>query len=197
MRRDELTELHYITPIDNVASILEHGILSHHRVARLPHRSVAMSEVQDRRAKVMVPGGRRLHDYVNLYICARNPMLSKVRNQHERLCVLHISPDVVDFRGVVVADQNASSDYVRFGPAPDALVRVDRDRVFAEFWLHPDDQIDEWRHRSQKCAEVLVPDRVDPTHITGAYVSCVATKVTLAQVAPALPAVVDPHLFFH
>jgi len=28
MRRDELEELHYITPISNVASILAHGILS-------------------------------------------------------------------------------------------------------------------------------------------------------------------------
>lgn len=196
MRRDELTELHYITPIDNVASILEHGLLSHRRVARLRHHSVAMSEIQDRRARVVVPSGRPLHDYVNLYICARNPMLSKVRNQHEGLCVLRVSSDVVDIRGAVVADRNASSDYVRFGPAPDALVRVDRDRVCAESWLHPDDRIDEWRHKSQKCAEILVPDRVDPGYIGGAYVSCVPTKVALAQVAPTLPTVVDPHFFF-
>ena len=39
------------------------------------HVSVAMPAVQDRRARKIVPGGRRLHGYANLYICARNPMM--------------------------------------------------------------------------------------------------------------------------
>lgn len=82
MNRKDLRALHYITPIENVPSILRHGILSHVRAARLTHRSVAMREMQDRRSKVVVPGaGRRLHEYANLYLCARKPMLFK--RQHE------------------------------------------------------------------------------------------------------------------
>ncbi len=77
MERHELTELHYITPIGNVPSILRQGILSHIRLQRVEHESVAMEEIQDRRAKVIVPGGLKLHEYVNLYICARNPMMYK------------------------------------------------------------------------------------------------------------------------
>ena len=69
MQRDELQELHYITPICNVPSILQHGLLSHVRAAKHKHSSVAMAEIQDRRSEVRVPGGRRLHEYVNLYIC--------------------------------------------------------------------------------------------------------------------------------
>ncbi len=49
MRREELAELHYITPIANVASILVHGLLSNRRVAREPHVSVANPQVQGRR----------------------------------------------------------------------------------------------------------------------------------------------------
>ncbi len=60
MRREELEELHYITPIANVPSILTHGILSHVRVRKLPHQSVAMPEIQDRRRKVRVPNARPL-----------------------------------------------------------------------------------------------------------------------------------------
>lgn len=64
MTYDDLPELHYITPIENLLSIFEHGILSHSRAEDLDHQSVAMNEVQERRAKVKVPGGRRLHEYV-------------------------------------------------------------------------------------------------------------------------------------
>lgn len=66
MKREELEELHYITPISNVPSICKRGILSHHGAARIQHQSIAMAEIQDRRAKVTVPGGRRLHEYANL-----------------------------------------------------------------------------------------------------------------------------------
>jgi len=196
MTREELDELHYITPIANVALILKGGILSHQRVGRVRHESVAMEEVQERRKTVVVPGGRRLHEYVNLYIQGRNPMLFVRRGHHEQLCVLRVSPAVLDLSGVVIADRNASSDHVRFGPAPAALALVDGDRVFAEYWTHPNDQIEEWIHKSIKCAEVLVPGRVGPTLVTGAYVSCPESRDALLAVAPRFRVSVNAHLFF-
>jgi hypothetical protein len=195
MRREELDELHYITPVANVRSILERGILSHRGAERVRHQSVAKREVQELRRRVVVPGGRRLHDYVNLYICARNPMLFLILRQrpHHEICVLRVSAAVVDFPGVVVTDQNAASDHVRWGAS---LAIVDRDLVFAEYWTHPGDQIAEWRHRSVKCAEVLVPDQVPARYVEGAYVSGAAGRAALTAIAPALPVSEDPHLFF-
>ena len=67
MRREDLVELHYITPTANVPSILKRGILSNKGAGKIPHQSVAMEEVQSRRAPKIVPGGLPLHDYVNLY----------------------------------------------------------------------------------------------------------------------------------
>ena len=110
-----------------------------------------------------VPGGRPLHEYVNLYICARNPMMFKLKGEHGALCILRVSTDVLDLPDVVVTDRNAASEYVRFGPAPAALSLVDRELVFARYWVHGD-LIEEWRRKSIKCAEVLVPDRVDAMH---------------------------------
>ena len=72
-----VTELHCIMPIDNINSVMTHGILSHERAAKLPHRSVALQPVQDRRDQKQVPGGLKLHQYANLYFHARNPMLYK------------------------------------------------------------------------------------------------------------------------
>jgi hypothetical protein len=195
MKREELTELHYITPIVNVPSVLRLGILSHRRTDRVPHESAALESVQARRESKHVPGGRPLHDYVNLYICARNPMLCLRRQAHERLCVLNVHVSVLDLPRVVIADRNAASDYVRFGPAPEALARIDASRVFAGYWTHPD-RIEEWRRKSFKCAEVLVPDRVAPGYVLGARVSCEAARVSLTGVAPGLNVQVDAHFFF-
>jgi hypothetical protein len=72
LKRSELEELHYITPIDNLRSIVKHGILSNRQAKRLKHASVAVDEIQERRAKILVPGGRPLHHYACLYICGRN-----------------------------------------------------------------------------------------------------------------------------
>lgn len=196
MRRNELDELHYIAHIDNIQSIERLGILSHRGAARVRHESVAKEAIQRRRAQKPVPGGRPLHEYVNLYICARNKMLYLIQNRHRELCVLRINPDVIDLPGAIVADRNASSDHVRFEPAPRGLRLVDRNLVFAEYWTHPDDPIQEMRHGSIKCAEVLVPDRVAPGFIIGAYVSCDESLARFHALGVGFAATANPHLFF-
>jgi len=194
MNRADLPELHYITPIENVPSILQHGILSHERAARLKHRSVAMQEVQDRRSKVVVPGAnRKLHSYANLYICARNPML--YLRQRERICVLSIRTGVLDLPGVIITDGNAASSYVRFAPAPDGLTIVSRELTFAEYWTGVN-QIEQWRMKVAKCAEVLVPDRVSPEYIQHAYVASDEMKNQMDALNTGLDVRVDGHLFF-
>jgi hypothetical protein len=142
-----------------------------------------------------VPNGRALHEYANLYICPRNPMLFKRKDRHEQICVLRVSPDVLDLPNVVVTDSNAGSKYVRFRPAPAGLAIVNRERTFAEWWTH-DDLIEKQRHTSQKCAEVLVPDVVPARYLIGAYVSCDDSRQRLRALAPNLPITVDGDLFF-
>ena len=87
-------EFQSIMPIENIPSVLEHGILSNERALTLKHQSVAMQEVQDRRDKKKVPGGLKLHQYANLYFHARNPMLYKRKDEAIRICVLRISTEV-------------------------------------------------------------------------------------------------------
>lgn len=87
-------ELHYITAIANVPSILQHGILSHSLADQLAHHSVAMPEIQERRRDKRIPGARLLHEYANLYFDAHNPMLSRCRGRNNEICVLQINPIV-------------------------------------------------------------------------------------------------------
>ena len=190
-----VTEFHCIMPMANVASVLKHGILSYERASRLKHHSVAMQEVQERRDKTQVPSGLKLHQYANLYFHARNPMMFKRKDEAGALCVLRVSTKVCDLEGVVLTDCNASSGYVRF-LHPSQWKVLDFDDIYAMDWRHPDDPAAYYRHRSRKCAEVLVPHRVEPGMLTGAYVVDKAAARFLADSGFQLPIVVDSVLFF-
>lgn len=196
MNIEDVKELQYITPIENLPSILEKGILSHKRAARIQHLSVALDVVQERRKNKVIPRGRPLHEYVNLYFDARNPMLYLRLDRHAEICVLRISPSVIELPGVVIADRNASSDYARFFPYPDGLKHIDRDTVYAEYWTHPDDPILEMEHKSKKCAEVLVPDSVGPEYLMEGRVSCVQARSACQVTGISISVKIDTHLFF-
>ena len=188
-------ELHCIMPMVNIGSIMTHGILSYERAAKLAHHSVALQPVQDKRDKKLVPGGLRLHQYANLYFHARNPMMFKRQSEVASLCVLRVATQVLAIQGAVISDQNAASDYVRF-LHPKQWQMLDFDAIYAMDWRHPDNQIAYWRHRSQKCAEVLVPHRVEPGYLTGAYVVDDAAAGRLAALGFTLPITPNPVLFF-
>lgn len=199
MNRADLPELHFIAPIGNAKSILAYGILSKNAIEKMGvgYASVAMAEIQARRDKKTVPAGRPLHDYANLYLCARNPMLFRLccRGSSADLCVFRVSTDVLDTEGAIVTDGNAASEYIGFWRSPEGLRYVDNDLVFAEYWTDPD-PIEYMRKKTAKCAEVLVPEGVPPQHIRGAFVSCEDARQNLLAACPSLDVTVDEHLFF-
>lgn len=170
MNRTDVTELHYITAIANVPSILQHGILSHTLADELVHDSVAMPEIKERRENKRVPGGRMLHEYANMYFDGHNPMLSKCRRRNNEICVLRVSHRALDLDGVIITDRNASSGWASFLPMETGIGLLDRGRLFARYWTH-DDPYEQMRHKSEKCAELLVPDRVSAEFVIGAYVA--------------------------
>src|SRR4030043_1442328 len=196
MTRDEITELHFIAPIANVLPIMKHGILCHKRAGKVDHHSVAMAEIQERRTNKRIPGAGTLHDYANLYFDAYNPMLSKLRAQNDDICVLRIDAKVLDLPGVIIADRNAASDWVRFSPLIEGLKAIDWERGFARYWTHPQDLYHEMSHKSEKCAEVLVPDCVMPCYLIGVYVANERALSQFQQLNINLPICIRSDIFF-
>jgi hypothetical protein len=192
----KIEEFQSIMPIRNVPSVLEHGILSHERMAKLPHASVAMQEVQERRDQVRIPGGLMLHQYANLYFHARNPMMFKRKEEAGILTVLRISTEAWHIPGAVIADQNAATDWVRFLSIEQAVL-LDLEAIYARDWRHPNDPIAYRRHRAKKCAEFLVPHCLPAHFITGAYVVNEQAELELAGLGFTLPIEIDADLFFH
>lgn len=204
MERDDVRELHYICPVSNVASVLTHGILSHVRAEHIGHRSVASEEVQARRAQRRIPGGLRLHEYANLYFNGRNAMLFKLIYDYEHQCrvapeqlvVMRISDRVLDLPNVVVTDINAAADVEpRWHTVQEGLPALVAAEIFAGSWNHADPVVKR-RHMQRMMAEVLVPHGVAPEYIIGAYVVSAEVVEGLTQVAPTLPMVVRPYVFF-
>jgi hypothetical protein len=191
---NRITELHSIMPIDNISSVMRYGILSHEKAKTIKHSDVSLAEVQDRRTKKEVPNGLKLHQYANLYFHARNPMMYKRQAQAGNLCILRISNQIIKLKGVVFTDQNAASDYARF-LIPSEYKKINFDWVYADDWRDPD-QITQWRKSSAKCAEVLVPNSVQPHFIDGAYVVNRGAESNLQQVGYEGPITINSDLFF-
>lgn len=194
----DIKKLHNIKRIIDIPSVMEHGILSHNlrRKKRISNQPIALQDVQERRARKRVPGGRPLHDYANLYFDAHNPMLSRKRDINEEICVLRISPEVLNLPGVVITDRNAACDFVGFYTYPEGLEKLDFEKIYATWWIHSDNPLLEDLHKKIKCAEVLVPDVVLPEHILGAYVCNQTSKKRLKAVGFSGKISINDGLFF-
>jgi len=95
MTIDEIFELHFITLIENVPSIVNLGILSYREARRLKPSSVANPDIQARRRNKSVPNAGQLHSYANLYFHARNPMMCAIQGRREELVVLKVNRQVL------------------------------------------------------------------------------------------------------
>jgi hypothetical protein len=190
----EIPELHYITHVSNLPSIFRHGLLCHRDAAKLKPVSVALPQVQSRRARKQVPGALWLHQYVNLYFNARNPMLYRncMELSHEVMSVISISTDVMKLNGVVLTDGNAASDRTAFSSFPVGLKKLDRELVYAEYWTDKN-PITEERKKWVICAEVLVPAHIDPQYLQRIYV---VNKTIGTTIEAPVPVSENAYLFF-
>ncbi len=195
MKIEEIIELHYITPIKNIPSILEKGILCHDKAQNIAHESVAMEEIQDIRARKIVPGGKPLHHYANLYFNARNPMMYKRSNEHKNICILKINPDILKMAGAIVTDGNAASDYTAFYQPAAGIDKLDSKFIYTDSWndINP---ISKWQKAHKICAEVLVPDKISAEYIKGAYVSIRENVDLLKSMNFNLPIEIKSYIFF-
>jgi len=106
--------------------------------------------------------------------------------------VLSVDSAVLDLDGVVVADRNAASFAPLFLPATEGIDALDETAVFAEWWINSREA------KQLRMAEVLVPDRVPPSFIRGAYVPdhAAAERLRSHLSGRSLATRVNPWLFF-
>lgn len=110
--------LYYMTHIDNLPSILQHGILSGNMVrsrgisaARIDNRGV--QDLRDRVTFVLLGKRRALHDFAPLYFTVRTPMLYSRGHLQDRIVYVEVEAAVLDLPGALICDGNAASQGLR------------------------------------------------------------------------------------
>lgn len=189
------TGLYNIQTIENIPSIMRRGLLSNEKAARITHMSIAMNEVQERRDKIRVPNGLKLHQYANVYFDPHNPMLSVRRNQNNDICILKFDCSILDLTGVVVSDRNASSNYASFYSPKVGMNEIDFDLVYARFWTDEDFYV-QMQKKSIKCAEVLVPYVIPYEYVVCAAVIDKGAAHKLENVGFDKTIEIEPRVFF-
>ncbi len=202
-QKPEQYPLYYITHINNLRSILEHGILSHNAIeaAALSYHRIDHESVNNLCASRYTPDGRSLWDYANLYFQPRNAMLYQVffdprKNSklRDNIVVLKIDPSILRKDGICIADGNAARRETQIFPRAEGLAAIRQlKKVLAqEFWKEEDGS------KRRMMAECLVPERVEPQYIREIYVPDATTQQRVAELIQpsALPVIPDAYLFF-
>ena len=184
-----------IMPIDNIPSILKYGIMCFDDVQKIQHQSIALSEVQERRDKIVLANGVRLHQYANLYFSYWNPMLYKRRNQANTICILAISLEVLNLEGCAVSDRNAASPLANFYSPIEGIKILNFNIIHAKSWFS-NDLYEHKNNKRIKCAEVLVPRNIPESYIIGAYVVDEEAKMLLLSKGFYKDIYVRPQVFF-
>lgn len=164
---------YHFTLLDNLPSIIEHGLLSTNRknTQHIVHANVAEQGIQDRRQTMSVPcvPGRSVHDYVPFYFSKRTPMLLSIinkKNVDQHLIIyLAVPVTLIEQRaGVVFSDAAANTDIPpNFYDASNSqqLTTLNWEAIDSKIWGWPDEQL-----RHQKMAELLVPDSIGINEIS-------------------------------
>jgi hypothetical protein len=113
------------------------------------------------------------------------------------VCVLGVSTETLDLPGVLLTTGNAGSPLSRQARWNEgqALQFLDREEVFADSWKDEDGN-DLKRIKIAMCAEILIPDKVEPLFITRILVPTagIANHPNLHGLSR--PVIIDEHLFF-
>jgi O-acetyl-ADP-ribose deacetylase (regulator of RNase III) len=161
--------LYYITHIDNLASILQFGILSHRLIEQQKVKFTAIydAEIVSRRENITTPQGKSLWDYANLYFQPRNPMLYRIKEEvgYANIVVIKIRKDILTSSDdILITTGNAASDATEMSPYGTQALKNISKFLDLEYW----NKIDGSNRKIM--AECLVPNLVPPSYIEAVHV---------------------------
>lgn len=197
--KPDIKSLYYITHIENLPSIIEHGILSHSKVEEM---NIAFTPIYDRnivskRKNKLTPSGKSLWEYANLYFQVRNPMLYRVIHEaknKEDIAIIGVSPQVLNEPGVILTDGNAANEPTRFyDVAKGRQVLLAQWKIInSEWWNDLDGS------KRKIMSECLIPNIVRKELVHSIFVANHTARERAQKLlgANSISAVPEPHIFF-
>jgi hypothetical protein len=162
LQRHGIDYLYHMTYINNLASIIRNGLLSHNEAYRqgLIEADISDPTVQDIRANRIDPFyNRPLHDYVPLYFSPRNPMLYRRREIQEDIVILGLDPHLLSEPNIIFTNGNAAASGTIYYTGISMLENLPWNSIRARNWT------DIEGGKRIKCAELLVYPRIEPSLI--------------------------------
>jgi O-acetyl-ADP-ribose deacetylase (regulator of RNase III) len=198
MKKTGVNGLYYITHINNVPSMLTHGIYSHEKIEteHIEFTRIYDENIVANRHDIHVPDGRNLWKFANFFFQARNPMLYRVTNEKsvKDIAIVSVKPNILDRLDIYISTGNAAhslSDILPVGEGLKILPQILNDTK-VEWWNEADGS------KRKIMAECLVPDMLPPEGIQAIYVSGHETKEKLEPLVREhnVPIIPEPHMFF-
>ena len=176
-----IKSFYYITHVDNIPSIIEHGILSHALIEerKLSYTPIYDSGIVSNRKSKQTPDGKSLWDFANLYLQPRNPMMYRVIHERNKddIAVIAVRAEVLKLEGIYITTGNAASVPTQILPKEDGLKAIaEMWEIIKNEWWREDDG-----SKRKIMAECLVPEFVPPFLIDSVYVTKHITAETLRR----------------
>lgn len=197
MPKPDIKGLFYITHVNNITSILRHGILSH---ALVEERKIQFTRIYDdqivsNRRERKTPAGKSLWEYANLYFQPRNPMLYRVINEKDKkdIAIVEVRRDILNQPNVFISTGNAASAPSDILPVQNGVKAIYQmwEVINNEWWNDTDGS------KRKIMAECLVPELVPPDLIQAIYVTShsVADKLR-NDLQSNILVIPEPRMFF-
>jgi len=187
LRTKGVKSLWHVTHIDNIPSIMMHGICSHnHAFQKYNPTDISNPKVQLIRQYKKDPIYKTsLHDYVPTFITIKNPMLFGIRDKNRDLCLLEISLDVLSTRSFVFTDGNAANGPTRFSNSIYDIDMVKWDVIHAQRWEECG---------RERAAEVLISHPIKSDFIEAIHCYSFDSVKKINNVSP--PCLISQNLYF-
>lgn len=150
--------LFYLASIENLASILSNGIISHKLAhgKQLIKVDISNTQVNNLRNREEPIHKRNIQDYVPLYINPKNPMqyvLSK-NGLRSKLIIIKVNPNVLVNEDAIFSDGNAASHKTKFYKSVEDFNKLNWICINDIYWTNHTDG------KRFRCSEVLVYKRI-------------------------------------
>lgn len=197
--------LYYIAHFENIPSILEKGILSHHSIENdtIKHQRIYNKEIVDLRQGRIVSNGLSLWNFANIYFQPRNAMLYSVIHKASinNIAILFINKEILNKKDIFVTTGNAAAQDSEIIPIEQASSRFWsqlKKETNKEWWNNEDGS------KRKIMAECLVPERIAPNYIETIYVAEHSFREKLSKIIAdagikkfkTSQIIVDPKKFF-
>ena len=150
--------LYYLSPVNNIPSILEHGVMSKMAVETLeiPYDDYSDQTVQTIRER------KSLHEYVPLFFNTRNAMTFRYQKEKRDFAILRLNSDLVTHYDCLVSDRIAACSDAEIYTLSEAALK----KINIELVLSARNFYDNRLLKKRLGAEILVKtDMIEPEWI--------------------------------